>query len=347
MPEARSSSYSDLLLSIAVAQWKRLDARQEIHDLVDELNQTGDNFAFSQDLVLKAGLLLTDIGNVGFKVENFNQENMAILEERWPQVKQALILTVRLVASFGFNGQNLRASSAILPIAYYLWRLAPGDRYLTTASFSGDRQRVRVWLTKSILKSSGIWGSGLDTLLTILRETIQQHGQAEFPVDEIEAQMARRGKSLAFEAEEIEELVELRYGDSRTFALLSLLFSFVDFHNRFHIDHIFPRAHFTKPRLKRDGFSDIEIDRFQIDKGRAREPPAAGWHGEHREATDAAVRVACEDVRGPRQPRQLLCEARPRQAARRSVWFLGFLHVAGGGAATPDLPVAREVRPSF
>ena len=31
-------SYSDLLLSIAVAQWSKLDARQEIHGLVDELN---------------------------------------------------------------------------------------------------------------------------------------------------------------------------------------------------------------------------------------------------------------------------------------------------------------------
>ena len=31
-------SYSDLLLSIAVAQWSKLDARQEIHGLVDDIN---------------------------------------------------------------------------------------------------------------------------------------------------------------------------------------------------------------------------------------------------------------------------------------------------------------------
>ena len=31
-------------------------------------------------------------------------------------------------------------------------------------------------------------------------------------------QMARRGKALTFEEEEIEELAELQYGDSRTFA---------------------------------------------------------------------------------------------------------------------------------
>ena len=55
---ALSSRYSDLLLSIAVAQWESRDARQEIHNLVDELNEIGGNFAFSQDLVLKAGLVL-------------------------------------------------------------------------------------------------------------------------------------------------------------------------------------------------------------------------------------------------------------------------------------------------
>ena len=257
-------SYSDLLLSIAVAQWQRLDARKEIHAVVDELNQTGDHFSFPQDLVLKAGLLLTDIGNVGFKVENFNQENMAILENKWDEVKQALRLTVRLIASFGFNGQNLRAASAILPIAYYLRQLDPGDAYLTTARYSDDRQRIRMWLTKSILKASGIWGSGLDTLLTLLRDTIKSHGMQSFPVDEIETQMARRGKALLFEQEEIEELVNLRYGDGRTFALLSLAFPFIDFHNHFHVDHVFPRAKFRKTKLRKEDLSEDQVDEFQM-----------------------------------------------------------------------------------
>ena len=256
-------SYSDLLLSIAVAQWKSQDARKEIHDLVDELNGVGEHFSFSQDLVLKAGLLLTDIENVAFRVENFNRENMAVLEERWLEVTRALQLTVRLIASFGFNGQNLRASSVILPVAFYLCQLDPGDRYLTTAEYSDDRRNIRTWLTKSILKSSGIWGSGLDTLLTYLRDTIRLYGEKSFPANEIEVQMARRGKPLAFEDEELEELVELCYGDRRTFALLSLLFPFVDFRNHFHIDHIFPRAHFTRPRLQKAGLPEDEVERFQ------------------------------------------------------------------------------------
>jgi hypothetical protein len=97
-------SYSDLLLSIAVAQWKKVDARAEIHKLVDELNRVGTGFTLSQDFVLKAGLMLADIASVGFKVENFTTANMAALEANWPAIRTALVRTIELAASFLRNG---------------------------------------------------------------------------------------------------------------------------------------------------------------------------------------------------------------------------------------------------
>ena len=256
-------SYSDLLLSIAVAQWKRLDAREEIHRLVDDLNQLGDGFQFSQDLVLKAGLVLTDIGNVGFKVENFDEANMAVLEDRWGDVRRALQMTVQLFASFGYSGQNLRATSVLLPVAYYLCQLDPKDRYLTTAAHAEDRHNIRTWVAKSLLKTSGIWGSGLDTLLTYLREAIRNEGREHFPVQELEAQMTRRGKSLHFEPEEIEEILDLEYGKAQTFSLLSLLFPFVDLQQHHHLDHVFPKSGFRKSRLRKAGVSEERIDEYQ------------------------------------------------------------------------------------
>lgn len=255
-------SYSDLLLSIAVAQWRNIEAREVIHALVDELNRTGEGFDFSQDLVLKAGLVLTDIGNVGFKVENFSAANMAILEERWPTIRHALILTVRLFAGFGYNSQNLRASSVILPIAYYLHQLNPGEKYLASALYAQDRKRIQVWVAKSLLKTSGIWGSGLDTLLTYLRDCIKSSGLQQFPSDEIEQVMARRGKSLAFDDEELEEILDLQYGKAQTFSLLSLLFPFVDLRNHHHVDHVFPRSWFTKSRLRGAGIPEGDWDAY-------------------------------------------------------------------------------------
>lgn len=255
-------SYSDLLLSIAVAQWSG-DARTEIHSLVDELNATGDGFNFSQDLVLKAGLMLAEIGNVGFKVENFNRENMEILEKLWPEVKRSLKVAVQLLASFGFNEKTLRADSAILPIAYYVCHRKLDTKYITKGGNSSDRAAIRIWLIRSLLKASGIWGSGLDTLLTALRDTIAENGSDSFPADKLQAEMSRRGKSLLFAEDEINELVEMQYGDKRLFALLVLLFPFVDVKNHFHIDHIFPKSQFTKSKLKKAVVLDNDIEDFQ------------------------------------------------------------------------------------
>jgi hypothetical protein len=173
-------SNSDLLLSVAVAQWKQVDARAEIHKLVDELDRIGTGFALSQDFVLKAGLMLADIASVGFKVENFTSDNMALLEANWPKIRSALVRTVELAANFGFNGQTLRADSALLPIAYYLYRREAPANYVTHGQFAADRDAIRSWLIRSLLKASGIWGSGLDTLLTALRETIKANGMNAF-----------------------------------------------------------------------------------------------------------------------------------------------------------------------
>lgn len=257
-------SYSDLLLSIAVAQWENLDAREEIHALVDEMNETGDGFSYSKDLVLKAGLMLSDIGSVGFKVENFNKANMAILEENWSDIRNALLLATKLLATFGFNSQNLRADSAILPTAYYLFTRNLNDGYLSRSEFAKDREALRQWLIKSLLKASGIWGSGLDTLLTTLQRVIKEEGQSGFPADKLESVMASRGKSLHFVDEEIEELAELEYGGKRTFSLLSLLFPGFDFSRHFHVDHVYPKGLFSTRKLRKAGVPEEKIEDFKL-----------------------------------------------------------------------------------
>lgn len=255
-------SYSDLLLSIAVAQWKQVDARAEIHRVVDEVNHIGTGFDLSQDFVLKAGLMLADIASVGFKVENFTHTNMAKLEANWAGIRNALVRTVELAASFGLNGQTLRADSALLPIAYYLYFRKVPDNYVTHGQFSADREAIRQWLVRSLLKASGIWGSGLDTLLTALRDVIRESPANMFPTESLRTVMEARGKSLTFAPAEIEELLCIQYGDKRLFALLSLLFPFVDLRNQFHIDHVFPISRFTSVRLKRAGIPQESVEKL-------------------------------------------------------------------------------------
>lgn len=252
-------SYSDLLLSIAVAQWSKLDARQEIHSLVDDINRIGAGFNLSKDFVLKAGLMLADVASVGFKVENFNRANMGTLEKVWSEVRSATILSVELAASFGLSEQTLRADSALLPIAYYLFKRKPPDNWLGHKAYAVEREMVRSWLIRSLLKSSGIWGSGLDTLLTALRDVIRTD-HTTFPSEALEKVMAGRGKSLSFGPEEVEDLLDMEYGDRRLFPLLSILFPFIDVRQLHHIDHFFPKSQLQRRKLEKAGCDSAYAD---------------------------------------------------------------------------------------
>ena len=124
--------------------------------------------------------------------------------------------------------------------------------HLTSGATGPDREAIRGWLVRALLKS-GVWGSGLDTLLTAIRSALREHGGERFPAVAIEATMRARGKTLRFEAEELEDLVDVAYGDRRVLPLLSLLFPFHDLRHEFHIDHVFPRSRFSETRLAKDG----------------------------------------------------------------------------------------------
>lgn len=254
-------SSSDLLLSIATAQWTGRDAREAITQLVDTLNQTGQGFRFDKDLVLKAGLVMTDAGGIGFKVMNFNHANMARLEANWERIENALRIATRLLASFGLSERTLAANSVLVPIADYLYQRGPGDGWLDAQASRADRQAIRGWVVRSLLKG-GVWGSGLDTLLVALRRTMREAGHDRFPVEHIEAAMARAGKALTFSDEEIDELLDSRYGTPRTFALLATLYTGPDVRNEFHIDHVFPKSRFTPARLRASGVPEDRIAEY-------------------------------------------------------------------------------------
>ena len=183
---------------------------------------------------------------------------MRLLESKWQDIKRALTLTVHLAANFGFKTETLGADSALLPIAYYLYAIDADDGYLTKAQFNADRETIRRWLISSLLKS-GIWGSGLDSSLTVLRQVIRDDHDNGFPVERLYDAMRARGKSLTFNDEEIEELTDMRYGDRRTFSLLSLVFRHLDLRNYFHIDHFFPKSRFTPARLTAQGFLEEDV----------------------------------------------------------------------------------------
>lgn len=155
-------SYSDLLLSVATAQWTKLDAREEINELVDELNNIGQGFRFDRDFVLKACLVLADLQSIVFKVTNFNNANMSAIETAWPNIKSYLTLAVSVVASFGFNANTLTSLNSVIPIAYYLQSRRLEQKYVDGGAYASDRAVLKRWLMSALLKgmNSGTWSAG-------------------------------------------------------------------------------------------------------------------------------------------------------------------------------------------
>jgi hypothetical protein len=258
-------SYSDLLLSIATAQWKG-DARAAVHGLVDSLNKTGQGFDFSQDTVLKSGLVLADVGDIAFKVKNFTTANMATLELNWDALSSSLQVAVGILSDFGLSYATLTADSVLIPVAYYVHRRGLTQSYRFSSKDRADRAALRSWVLRSLIVR-GVWGSGLDTLLRDLRETIKKSGADQFPLAAIERTMALRGKSLDVTDALVEDILALGYGGARTWAVLATLFDHVDTKMQYHVDHVFPQARLDAKLLRRtrtpDGerkFSDAEVD---------------------------------------------------------------------------------------
>ncbi len=252
-------SYSDLLLSIATAQWEEKDAREEIIKFVDEINDIGNGFNFNKDFVLKSSLVINDFSDFAFKVDNFNKANMLKIESNWDKLTDSIRIAVKLVSSFGYNRETLTSNNAIIPIAYYLYKINATDSYPDSNNNLEDKEKIRKWLILTLVKRA--FSGQPDNVLRPIRKIIKENDTI-FPLDKIVEKFKGTNKSLLFSDEDVENLTYYKYGQGFTFSVLSLLYPHLDYNNQFHIDHIFPKSLFTRTKLRKRGIEEDDIDTF-------------------------------------------------------------------------------------
>ena len=254
-------SYSDLLLSIASAQWETHDAREEITDFVDDVNAIGDGFRINKDFVLKTALVLSDFSNIAFKVDNFNKQNMMKIESRWDDIKKAIKQAVLLVSSYGYSGETLTSNNALIPIAYYLMKIGMPDNFVDSGTTKANREKIKKWLIRSLLKK--VFSGQPDNVLRPIRDIVRANGTNDFPTDQIMDKFKGTNKSIQFTEDDIDEyLLRLKYGKSETLSTLMLLYPSLDFSNKFHEDHIYPKSKFTKPYLRKMNVTEDKLDEY-------------------------------------------------------------------------------------
>ncbi|MCZ2845246.1 MAG: DUF262 domain-containing protein [Candidatus Bathyarchaeota archaeon] len=252
-------SYSDLLLSFATAQWEIRDAREEIHNFVDEINEIGKGFNINKDIVLKACLVLSDFSDITFKVDNFNRTNMLQIEKNWDDITKAIRDALRLISSFGFSRENITSNNLIIPIAYYLKHIGLPDNFETSTSRIADRKRIKKWFTFSLLKR--VFSFMPDGVLKPVRNIIKNSTNG-FPLELIRGHFKGTNRALLFTDDDINNLLYSKYNQGDTLVILSILYPWADLRNNFHVDHIFPKSTFTTKRLLKKGVPTEKVNEF-------------------------------------------------------------------------------------
>lgn len=253
-------SYSDLLLSFATAQWETRDAREEINEFVDEINQIGRGFNISKDIVLKASLVLCDISDISFKVDNFNRTNMLLIEKKWDNITKAIRDALRLISSFGFSRENITSNNLIIPVAYYLKTIGLPNNFETSTSRIADRKNIKLWFVSALLKR--VFSFAPDGVLKPVREIIKNQSANGFPVDAIFSYFKGTNRALQFTDDDINNLLYSKYGQGDTLVILSILYPWADLKHSFNVDHMFPKSEFTAKKLKAKGVPESKIDDF-------------------------------------------------------------------------------------
>lgn len=241
--------YSDILFSIAIANWKNLDARTEINKLVDDINQ---NFNINKDLILK-GFLYLFHNNIKFQINSFDKDFIEFIEKEWESIKNCFVETFKLLRSFGLNAQNLSSNNAVLPILYFIYHKNLTDTIVASVSQKENRELIKKWLLRVlILKPFG--GSG-DTVLANMRKAFIKdfkdfkqssnkyfdNNVDKFPLENIEKE-AKYSQIIDDEFLE-NEIMWRRKNSAEAFAILSFLYPNLDYkNNNFHKDHLHPES---------------------------------------------------------------------------------------------------------
>lgn len=238
-------NFSDLLMSIAVANWSDKDARKEIHKLVDNIRDKG--FTISKDLILKTFLYLYS-KDIKFSVTNLSKDNAKDFETEWEKIRDAILSTFDLVKTFGFTDHSLTSKNSVIPIIYYLYHRNIYIDFNTKTEFKIDRDVIKKWLHIVLVKR--IFGGNSDSVLSQMRKTFTENitevkikdSIKSFPIDTIFSHVR---KNMSIGDDFIEDILLTQMENKYTFSILSLLYPNLDYkNNNFHKDHIHPISSF-------------------------------------------------------------------------------------------------------
>ncbi|MBR3112555.1 MAG: DUF262 domain-containing protein [Methanobrevibacter sp.] len=231
-------SKSDLLFSTIVSHWD--NARDEIDNLLSEINGIGKGFKFSNDFIMRTCLYLLDMP-VTLKVETFKKGSVLKIKDNWAAISKAIKDTVKLLNEFGFNSENMISYVAVCPMVYYIFK---------GGNLNPDSKReLRKYIVIAQVKQ--IFGAATNSALTNIRRALKEAPTNSFNMSNLNNIRFTGDRTLRYNSDEIDSMFDTYEINQYTFMILSLLYPNLNYGEiEFHQDHMHPRTSFEEDNLK-------------------------------------------------------------------------------------------------
>jgi hypothetical protein len=221
-------SKSDLLMSMITLRWESLHARNVTEDLVYHLREVlNQEKSFDRDYLLRSGLFFNDL-NFAFRISNFTPRNIAIIENTWQPVSQALRMAADIFRRTQITGAHLTASNAVMLVACYLYKRnkgVPPDQWECPAA---DEERIRKWVVSVLFH--GVLGGAANITMELYRKVLNEQLllSPTFPAQPLIANLTRRGRVMNFGTDAVERFAATEVKGRLGQPALSLLYDRTD-----------------------------------------------------------------------------------------------------------------------
>lgn len=252
-------SYAQLMESIIISHWEG-NFRQEQYNLMKEIQELGflydeKSIQLLKNLILRVSLMLTET-DIKLNVQNFKAKQVERIRDEWKSIKECLKETFIFIKEIGVNNESLNAN-VIIPISYYLYKkkIKENEPLYKTINNSvknkEEKKEISRFLYISLVKKEILKSNGLDSFLISIRKTLDENIEKTnfFPIDEIIERYKETKRDFSFNENNLEELLNLEYGDKRCKPLLHLIFIEKDPNVSFEIDHVHPKNSFSDKNL--------------------------------------------------------------------------------------------------
>lgn len=231
-------SKSDLLFSTIVSHWD--NARDEIDNLLSDINGIGKGFKFSNDFIMRTCLYLLDMP-VTLKVETFKKVSVLKIKDNWGAISKSIKDTVKLLNEFGFNSENMISYVAVSPMVYYIFKGGNLD--------SDSKNELRKYIVIAQVKQ--IFGAATNSALTSIRRALNESSTNSFSMSNLNNIRVTGDRTLRYTSEEIDSIFDTYERSQYTFMILSLLYPNLNYGEiEFHQDHMHPHTSFEEDNIK-------------------------------------------------------------------------------------------------